>query len=126
MLTQRGSRSHEPADRVGQISVGIGAFVFHAVVQKCGLSNYCDFETETRRAVCCKLRQISETSLRWASVSPSMYRWVVWIDRCPANSLNVAQRPAGMMHEPGRAGDEGPAAGMGRAAVKANDPDRPG
>ena len=26
-------------------------------------------------------RQIIETSLRWASVSPSMYRWVVWIDR---------------------------------------------
>ena len=25
--------------------------------------------------------QISDTSLRWASVSPSMYRWVVWIDR---------------------------------------------
>jgi hypothetical protein len=26
-------------------------------------------------------RQIIDTSLRWASVSPSMYRWVVWIDR---------------------------------------------
>ena len=25
--------------------------------------------------------QIIATSLRWASVSPSMYRWVVWIDR---------------------------------------------
>jgi hypothetical protein len=25
--------------------------------------------------------QIIDTSLRWASVSPSMYRWVVWIDR---------------------------------------------
>jgi hypothetical protein len=25
--------------------------------------------------------QISDTSLRWTSVSPSMYRWVVWIDR---------------------------------------------
>jgi hypothetical protein len=25
--------------------------------------------------------QIMETSLRWASLSPSMYRWVVWIDR---------------------------------------------
>ena len=27
------------------------------------------------------LPQIIETSLRWASVSPSMYRWVVWIER---------------------------------------------
>jgi hypothetical protein len=26
-------------------------------------------------------RQIIATSLCWASVSPSMYRWVVWIDR---------------------------------------------
>jgi hypothetical protein len=25
--------------------------------------------------------QIIATSLRWASLSPSMYRWVVWIDR---------------------------------------------
>ena len=25
--------------------------------------------------------QIIDTSLRWASLSPSMYRWVVWIDR---------------------------------------------
>jgi hypothetical protein len=25
--------------------------------------------------------QISDTSLRWASASPSMYRCVVWIDR---------------------------------------------
>jgi hypothetical protein len=25
--------------------------------------------------------QIIETNLRWASLSPSMYRWVVWIDR---------------------------------------------
>jgi hypothetical protein len=24
--------------------------------------------------------QIIDTSLRWTSVSPSMYRWVVWID----------------------------------------------
>ena len=25
--------------------------------------------------------QISDTNLRWASLSPSMYRCVVWIDR---------------------------------------------
>src|SRR6201987_5542036 len=37
--------------------------------------------------------QISDTSLRWASVSPSMYRWVVWIDRWPANSCTSRNDP---------------------------------
>src|SRR5258708_15236228 len=31
------------------------------------------------RQRCCP--QISDTNRRWASLSPSMYRWVVWIDR---------------------------------------------
>jgi hypothetical protein len=38
-------------------------------------------------------RQINDTSLRWASVSPSMYRWVVWIDRWPASSCTSRREP---------------------------------
>src|SRR6266403_320864 len=34
-----------------------------------------------------------EMSLRWASVSPSMYRWVVWIDRWPASSCTSRNEP---------------------------------
>ena len=37
--------------------------------------------------------QISETSLRWASVSPSMYRWVVRRDRWPANICTSRNEP---------------------------------
>src|ERR1700738_91032 len=37
--------------------------------------------------------QIIATSLRWASVSPSMYRWVVWIDRWPASSCTSRREP---------------------------------
>src|SRR6202022_4978642 len=37
--------------------------------------------------------QIIETSLRWASVSPSMYRCVVWIDRWPASSCTSRNEP---------------------------------
>jgi hypothetical protein len=37
--------------------------------------------------------QIIATSLRWASLSPSMYRCVVWIDRWPANSCTSRSEP---------------------------------
>src|SRR4029077_9522139 len=37
--------------------------------------------------------QIIATSLRCRSLSPSMYRWVVWIDRCPANSCTSRSEP---------------------------------
>src|SRR6266403_1989926 len=37
--------------------------------------------------------QIRDTSLRWASLSPSMYRWVVWIDRWPASSCTSRNEP---------------------------------
>src|ERR1700730_13037588 len=37
--------------------------------------------------------QIIATSLRWASVSPSMYRWVVWTDRWPASSWTSRSKP---------------------------------
>src|SRR4029077_5676506 len=37
--------------------------------------------------------QISATSLRWASLSPSMYRCVVWIDRWPARSCTSRNDP---------------------------------
>jgi hypothetical protein len=37
--------------------------------------------------------QMSATSLRWASVSPSMYRWVVWIERWPANNRTSRKDP---------------------------------
>jgi hypothetical protein len=39
------------------------------------------------------LPQINETSLRWASVSPSMYRCVVSIDRWPASSCTSRNEP---------------------------------
>src|SRR6202011_6418081 len=37
--------------------------------------------------------QIIATSLRCASLSPSMYRCVVWIDRCPANNCTSRSEP---------------------------------
>src|SRR5436190_24364563 len=37
--------------------------------------------------------QISDTSLRCTSLSPSMYRCVVWIDRWPANSCTSRNEP---------------------------------
>src|ERR1700730_17160591 len=37
--------------------------------------------------------QIIATSLRWASLSPSMYRWVVWIDRWPASNCTSRSEP---------------------------------
>src|SRR6476620_5622793 len=37
--------------------------------------------------------QIIETSLRCASLSPSMYRCVVWIDRWPASSCTSRSEP---------------------------------
>src|ERR1700730_10928026 len=37
--------------------------------------------------------QIIATSLRWASLSPSMYRCVVWIDRWPASSCTSRSEP---------------------------------
>jgi hypothetical protein len=37
--------------------------------------------------------QIIATSLRWASLSPSMYRCVVWIDRWPASSCTSRREP---------------------------------
>jgi hypothetical protein len=37
--------------------------------------------------------QMSDTSLRWASVSPSMYRCVVWIDRWPASNWTSRKDP---------------------------------
>src|ERR1700730_14741679 len=37
--------------------------------------------------------QIIATSFRWASVSPSMYRWVVWIDAWPARTWTSRRHP---------------------------------
>src|SRR5436190_3130282 len=38
----------------------------------------------------------------------------------PRKHLHIAQRPAGLVHQPGRASDERSPPGMGRAALKAD------
>src|ERR1700722_8981238 len=75
-------------DRVGQISIGASGFLFHATVYEEGPSNLPragprPFELTIRKCLLGRAQQlrtvvqIIETSFRWASVSPSMYRWVV-------------------------------------------------
>ena len=60
--------------RIGHVDIGVSVFRFHAVVhEELSVESIVTRDQGSELAIP-KLIQIIETSLRWASVSPSMYR----------------------------------------------------
>ena len=60
--------------RIGQIDIRVSVFRFHAVFHEVWSNESIVTRDQGSELAIRKLIQIIETSLRWASVSPSMYR----------------------------------------------------
>ena len=60
--------------RIGHVDIGVSVFRFHAVFHEVWSNESIVTRDQGSELAIRKLIQIIETSLRWASVSPSMYR----------------------------------------------------